>query len=245
MAIAVILPAFNEASKVEAVIEALPEWIGGLEVKPVLVDDGSSDGTGDIARTLGVEVLTSPSNQGKGHALRMGIERARSDDPEVLVWMDCDGQHPPESLPDLVAPVLKGSADMVVGSRYLGPRSGTAPFNRRLVRRVTILALRLITGCQLSDPFSGFRSFSPAAVAALSLKGDGYESELEACLAVRRKGLAVTEIAIPMIYGRDTSKMGQRHGRFLGRLVVISGYVRTLGRGARARARRLEVGARV
>jgi glycosyltransferase involved in cell wall biosynthesis len=244
MPIVVILPAFNEASKIGAVIEALPERVGGLEVIPVVVDDGSSDGTGDIARTLGVEVLTAPTNRGKGHALRMGIERVRSVDPEVLVWMDCDGQHPPELLPDLVAPVLEGSADMVVGSRYLGPRSGIAPFNRRLVRRGTILALRRITGCQLSDPFSGFRSFSPAAVAALSLRGDGYESELEACLAVRRRGLAVIEIAIPMIYGRDTSKMGYRHGRFLGRLVVISCYVRTLVRGARGRAWRLEVGAR-
>lgn len=243
MAVVVIMPAFNEASKIEAVIEALPQKMGVLEVVPLVVDDGSIDGTGDIARARGVEVLTVPTNRGKGHALRTGIEQVGSVDPEVLVWMDCDGQHPPEMLPDLVAPILEGRADMVVGSRYLGPPSRIAPLNRRLVRLGTIAALRLITGCRLSDPFSGFRSFSPAAVASLSLTGDGYESELEACLAVRRRGLRVAEIPIPLIYGADTSKMGHRHGRFLGRLAVVSGYLRTLMRGARVRFRP-EVGAR-
>lgn len=245
MAVVVLLPAFNEASHISEVIGALPEKVGGLEVIPIVVDDGSTDGTGLIARRMGVKVLTTPTNRGKGHALRLGIDHVGAFDLDVLVWMDCDGQHPPDLLAGLIAPVLEGRADMVVGSRYLEPQSGRAPLNRRLVRKGTILALRLITGCRLSDPFSGFRSFSPAAVAVLSLSGDGYESELEACLAVSCRGLRVDEVAIPRIYRGDTSKMGHRHGRFLGRLVVVSGYVRTLMRGARIPPERHEVGTRV
>ena len=231
MSIGLLLPAFNEESKIGQVIADIRSSVLGESCLIVVVDDGSTDRTAWVAREQGATVLSSPVNAGKGNSLRLGMEYLRGLGLDAYVWMDSDGQHRAESLESLVAPVLKGRASMVVGSRYLSDSLHKAPMNRRVVRKATIAVMRSLTGHQLTDPFSGFRCFSPEAAEAIDLCGDRYESELEATLCVARAGLTILEVAIPRVYGPDTSKMGYRKGAFLGRAEVISGYARTLARG--------------
>lgn len=227
MPIGVIIPAFNEAGSIGTVLGAVPAEVLGRQLTVVVVDDGSDDGTGDVASVAGVRVLRQPRNIGKGCALRRGMAEVRRMGLEAVLWMDSDGQHRPEDIPRLAGPVLEGCADMVVGSRYLSSASTRAPVNRRLVRKATIAALGRITGLELTDPFSGFRCFSPPAVDAVELSGDCYESELEATLMVAKAGLTIAEVPIARVYGPCTSKMGY-HGALRGRLGVIRGYARTI-----------------
>jgi glycosyltransferase involved in cell wall biosynthesis len=241
MTVGLLVPAFNEEEKLGAVLDAVPRILGGHGVVVMVIDDGSTDSTARVARDHGATVYQQSQNGGKGTALRRGMRELRTLNLDVVVWMDSDGQHRPQDLDQLTAPILDGRAAMVVGSRYMSRSEAEAPLNRRLVRRLTIQAIRKLTGLTLTDPFSGFRAFSPEAVDAIDLCGDKYESELEALFCVSREGLPIMEIAIERIYGPDTSKMGYHRGRILGRLSVVTGYAKTIssewaGRTDRVRA---------
>ena len=233
MSVGVILPAFNEAERIGTVLEAIPHEVLGHRLLVVVVHDGSDVGTSAVARGCGVDVLEQPVNMGKGCALRAGMDELRRIGVDAVVWMDSDGQHRPEDLPQLVGPVLEAQTDMVVGSRYLVACASKAPMNRRLVRKATIVAIHRLTGARITDPFSGFRCFSPRAADAIQLKGDCYESELEATLSILRAGFTSVEVPIPRVYGPCTSKMGHG-GAIRGRLRVIRGYARTLAAAATA-----------
>ncbi len=236
------MPCFNEAGKIGDLLAAMPALVGDHKLTVLVVDDGSTDGSVAEVReqaersaengSAEIRLLQLPKNQGKGAALRRAHDEIRGDAFEALVWMDSDGQHCPESLADLVRPVVSGEIDLCVGSRYLnGGHSGRVPLNRRIVRSSVVRAVSKITGFVITDPFSGFRCFSRSAFGTLKLDGDGYEAELESCFSVARAGLSFAEVSIPRIYGSATSKMGYHHGALRGRYVVVSGYARTI-RGA-------------
>jgi glycosyltransferase involved in cell wall biosynthesis len=236
MGVFILMPAFNEADKIGHLLPHLPSSVGGHEVRVVVIDDGSTDGTARVARGLGASVIQQPVNQGKGAALCRAMDELGNQDFEALAWMDSDRQHPPSSLPDLVEPVLAGEVDLCVGSRYLASlQPHKAPLNRRLVRAATIRAVRAVTGETVTDPYSGFRCFSKRAAESVNLEGSGYECELESLFSVARVGLRMREVPIPRIYGAATSKMGYKHGALRGRIVVVSGYTRTISRAWRRR----------
>lgn len=228
MAVVVLMPAFNEQRAIGEVIGGLPATVHDRSVRVIVVDDGSTDDTATIAAEAGADVITSRLNRGKGHALRLGMERLDQTDLDALVWMDADGQHQPDALPKITDSVLQGDADMVVGSRYLRRSKSKAPLNRRLVRWAVIESITRISGIRLTDPFSGYRCFSPAAVEAVALRGNRYECELEAFFCVAWSGLVIEEVAIPRIYSPQSSKMGHHRGKVLGRLDVIKGYAHTI-----------------
>ncbi len=233
------MPCFNEAGKIGDLLAAMPASIGEHKLTVLVVDDGSTDSSVAEVReqaqrsadtgSAEIRLLQLPKNLGKGAALRRAHDEIRGDALDAVIWMDSDGQHCPESLADLVRPVISGEIDLCVGSRYLnGGHSGRVPLNRRIVRFSVVRAVCKITGFAVTDPFSGFRCFSPLAIGTLKLDGDGYEAELESCFSVARVGLAFAEVPIPRIYGSATSKMGYHHGALRGRFAVVSGYVRTI-----------------
>ena len=240
MGVTVVIPCFNEATKIAGVLAQMPRLVAGHAVTVVVVDDGSTDTTIDEIETclaalerraVAVELLRQGVNRGKGAAMRLARDHIAAGSFDALVWMDSDGQHLPESIQALVLPVLDGRADLCVGSRYLHTgETNPAPLNRRLVRSATIAALRRRTGISVTDPYSGFRCFSPRAASALTLVGDRYEAELESFLSVAQAGMRYLEIPIARVYGPATSKMGYGRGRLRGRASVIAGYVRTIHR---------------
>lgn len=231
----VIMTAYNEEEPLCRVLDALPGAVHGHELRTVVVDDGSTDRTADIAAAHGSTVIRMVKNGGKGAALRAGLASVRSEVFDGIILMDSDGQHDPDCLGALVAPIVDGTADMVVGSRYLmAPGRGSTPWNRYLVRTATVLSLRRFAGIDVSDPFCGYRAFTPDAIRSVSLCGDRYESELEMAFCITRSGMRIAEVPIPKIYGDETSKMGARRGALLGRIGVVSGYARTIVREIRA-----------
>ncbi|MEN8240143.1 MAG: glycosyltransferase family 2 protein, partial [Actinomycetota bacterium] len=211
----------------------MPTHIDGHDVRIMLVDDGSTDRTSAIARDHGCTTITSEKNRGKGASLQIGLEALRDLEYDALVLMDSDGQHDPEQLEAMTTPILDGSADLVVGSRYLGnPGRGKAPRNRYAVRSATVFLVNRILSVGITDPYSGYRALTPLAARCMELSGDRYESELEMLFCASRHEMRVIERPIPKIYGPETSKMGARYGAVFGRIDVVSRYALTIARGA-------------
>src|SRR3989441_3026302 len=155
--IAVVIPAYQAAATIGGVVTEVRHALPGVAV--YVVDDGSGDETGRAGRAPGATVLVHPRNLGKGAALRTGIARALADGAAIIVTLDADGQHPPQEIPRLVAPVAAQQADVVLGARA---RTRAMPFGRRCTNLLSAaLASRIggraVPGAEAGVPGPGAR----------------------------------------------------------------------------------------
>jgi glycosyltransferase involved in cell wall biosynthesis len=230
----VLIAAYNEEQALPSILHAIPSHVNESPVLTIVVDDGSTDRTAEVAGAAGCVTLRQDTNRGKGAALKAGIEAIEVHPLEALLLMDGDGQHDPHDIPRIARAVLDGTADMVVGTRYAASSGrGAAPTNRYLVRTATVWLLGTLLDIHLTDPYSGFRCLSPAMLSCLELRGDRYESELEMAFCAARSLRTVVEVPIGRVYGSGMSKMGARRGAALGRAEVVYGYATTILREAR------------
>ena len=192
------LPAFDEEESVAAVVRRAPARVAGHPLQVVVVDDGSSDATAAVAVAAGAEVWSLPDNRGLGAAVRTGLALGVERHAAAVVFCDADGEYAPEEIEHLVAPILAGSADYVVGSRFAGLPRSMRP-HRWLGNRVLTLGLRLIVrrwGVRnLTDGQSGYRALSPAAARTAELVHDfNYAQVLT--LDLLSKGFRYAEVPI-------------------------------------------------
>jgi polyprenyl-phospho-N-acetylgalactosaminyl synthase len=201
----VVVPAYNEAAAVAAVLEDLLS--GGLHV--VVVDDCSSDETYQICRRCAVDLLRHPVNLGYGAALQTGIEWALRQGAEIVVTFDADGQHLAAEVPGLVQPLLDGRADVALGSRFLGVAADDMPRRKRALLRLAVAFTRLNTGLKLSDTHNGMRAFSRSAAKQMHLSQSGmaYASEFLSWLAAAR--LRWVEVPVRVRYTPYSKEKGQ------------------------------------
>lgn len=157
---------YNEASVVGTVIEGLRKEFPNV----VCVDDGSTDGSQDVAREAGAVVVQHPVNLGQGAALQTGIEYSLQD-PELdcIITFDADGQHRVVDARAMADRILSGEADVVLGSRFLDDRTKLSPM-KRLVLRTAAMQSRLATGMALTDAHNGLRAFSPEVARGINLQ---------------------------------------------------------------------------
>ncbi len=176
----------------------------------VVVDDGSSDETAAIARRHGAQVLRHPFNLGYGAALQTGYKYARRHSARLVVQMDADGQHDPRDVETLVAPVLRGVLDVVIGSRFLGAdgyRIGLA----RLAGRSLFQGLARLRGLRITDPTSGFQALGPTALDLYV--GDFFPTDhpdVDVLLTAHRCGLRIGERSVAMGAGLRDSLLHRR-----------------------------------
>lgn len=206
MSDAVVLPVYNEASTVGAVLDAVREHFDGVVI---VVDDGSTDGTADVVgKRRDIVTLCNSANRGYGRSLADGMRMALSIGAERIVTMDCDGQHEPAHIPCFLG-ALSG-ADIVSGSRYLADSAvvGVAPEQRRAVNERVTAAINAVTGWGITDAFCGFKSYRADALARLDLTEDGYAMPLELWALAWRAGLRVTELPVERIYFDNDRSFG-------------------------------------
>ena len=204
----VVVPTFNERAN-------LPTLVAGLmrhpNVKVMVVDDQSPDGTGDVADALArehvgrVEVMHRTDRRGLGRSYIDGIRKAIREPVDVVCQMDADLSHDPASLPDLVAATDR--ADVVIGSRYIpGGRIVNWPLRRRVLSRFANAYIRIVTRLRARDCTSGYRCWRREALAALPLDrfiSDGYSFLVEMLYVASRRGCRIGEVPITFVERRQ------------------------------------------
>src|SRR5262245_11014833 len=150
-----VIPSFNEAPRLPALLARITAQETGLEI--VVVDDGSRDATAEVAARAGATVLRHPFNLGYGAGLQTGYKYALSVGAQCVVQMDADGQHDPRDIVRLLEPLAKGDCDLVIGSRFLAPTGYHMGFTRTLGRRFFVGLARAF-GIRVTDPTSGFQA---------------------------------------------------------------------------------------
>jgi glycosyltransferase involved in cell wall biosynthesis len=196
MKLIVQIPCHNEAPTLAEVVQSIPRRIAGVStVAIVVVDDGSGDGTAEVARTLGVDqVVRHPYRRGLAAAFQTGVDTALSLGADIIVNTDGDNQYPQADIPRLVEPILRDEADIVIGDRQ---PTRNVEFTRlkRLLQGWGSWVVRLASGTDVPDATSGFRAYSREAALRLTLF-TRYTYTLETIIQAGKKGLRVAHIGI-------------------------------------------------
>jgi polyprenyl-phospho-N-acetylgalactosaminyl synthase len=203
----VIIPAYNEASQLRATVKPVLEE--GYSV--VVVDDGSTDDTAEILSGLPVHLLRHPVNLGQGAALQTGGEYALREDARVVVHFDADGQHSAAQIHRLIAPILEGAADVVLGSRFLDPADAErVPRKKRVALRIGKFVSFLYSRLRLSDTHNGFRALSREAMRKIAIEENGFAHATEILRKIRDAGLRWIEAPAHVEYTPYSIAKGQR-----------------------------------
>jgi dolichol-phosphate mannosyltransferase len=212
--ICLILPTYDEAASIEAVIAGARRALAGEDLHVLVVDDASPDGTGALAEELGADVLHRPRKLGLGSAYVAGFTRALAHDPELVCQMDGDGSHDPADLPRLVQ-LARDGADLALGSRYV-PGGGVAGWHpaRRAISRAGCLYARTVLRVPVRDLTGGLKTWRAGALRAIepaTVRSQGYAFQVELTYRALRRGLRVVET--PIVFrerGAGRSKMTTR-----------------------------------
>ena len=192
-----MIPALNEEDSIAGVIAEVHAADPEFEV--VVVDDGSTDRTVQRAIAAGARVIRLPFNLGIGGAVQTGLQYARDHGFDVSVQIDADGQHDPRELPKLLAPLIAGEADVVVGSRFLGEKNYKASMLRRMGARFFARIVSAVVGQRLTDTSSSFRAFGRRAIGYFAHDyPHGFVETVEATVIAARCGLRLKEVPVEM-----------------------------------------------
>jgi glycosyltransferase involved in cell wall biosynthesis len=195
---AAVIPARNESARLPGVLDRLAQ-LGdpGFDLTTFVVDDASSDGTRELAETRGCRVLRMETNVGKGAAARAGCDLAEASGAGVIVLLDADGQHRPEDIPRMVAPIIDGRADVVHGVRRFG---SDMPMLFRVGNLVLNLCHFVLFGQWTRDSQCGMQAFSVSSYPKLRWASTDYAMESEILVRTARARLRRTDVEIPTIY---------------------------------------------
>lgn len=194
--VSVIIPVYDERETILEVLRRVQAT--GLVQEILVVDDGSRDGTRELLKAIegkdpGVRILLHPKNQGKGAAVRTGIQQASG---EVILIQDADLEYDPRDYPALLQPLAEGTADVVYGSRFLGSRGREALFWSRVANAFLTLATNLLYGNTLSDMETGYKVFRRQVAAEIPLRARGFEFEPEFTAKLLKRRVRIREVPI-------------------------------------------------
>ena len=216
------IPSYNEEVAIGSLVLRASQYADQV----VVLDDGSTDKTAEIARFAGAHVLVHDVNLGKGAALRDLFDYATQSGFDIIVIIDGDGQHNPDDIPKLVEPLLRNEADVVNGSRYLNGEIGSTPRYRRFGQRILdkVVHIGLNNDINITDTQSGFRAFSIKTAPFFKFNTDQLAIDSEMLMNAANAQLRIKEVSIGVRYdvGRS-SKHPVSHG-----VQVLTGVLRTI-----------------
>ena len=211
--VAVLVPAYNEAESIGYVLDRMPAEVCGVQTAVLVVDDGSRDGTGEIAAEHGATVARHVINRGGGAALRTGYRLMVESGPEVVVTLDADGQHLPSEMERLVKPVLDGEVDVAHGSRVLG-HADRNHFARELGIVFFNRLVSTITRTRVSDCSNGYRAVRTTVLPQLVLRQEQFHTS-EFMIEAIKRGIPAKEVAITVerrLHGHSKKPAVVRYG---------------------------------
>jgi glycosyltransferase involved in cell wall biosynthesis len=216
----VCIPAFNEARSIANVIAKAKPYATEI----IVCDDGSSDGTAEVAGEAGARIIKHPFNKGYGEAIKTLFAAARESQADVMVTLDSDGQHDAGQIPTIVAPILQGSHDIVIGSRFLTETDRQeVPFYRSVGIKTITKLTHAVSYNHITDAQSGFRAYSKEALANIKLTQKGMAVSTEILIRAKEKGLPVTEVPVTISYDVEDSST---HNPVSHALTVVSSIIK-------------------
>ena len=194
------IPCYNEARFIGEVVRKAKGYVDQV----IVVDDGSRDGTSQAARAAGALVVSHGENKGAGAATKSCFEAAKGNHADIVVTLDGDNQHTPEEIPRLIAPILKGEADLVIGSRFIGGKINM-PRYRKLGIDVITWLFNTGSRVKICDGQSCFRAHSRRLLEAISISESGFGFSVQVLIQAREKGFRIREVPICCLYHSESS----------------------------------------
>ena len=192
-----VIPAYNEQVAIGSVVILARQFVERV----IVVDDGSTDKTSQVAQLAGAEVVTLKENSGKAHALLLGLKKAREMECKAVVMLDADGQHFTKDIPRIAAAALSGDSDLVIGSRFLENNgNGHIPLYRQFGQKTLDLFTNIGSRQSVTDSQSGYRALSCKALNYIDFASEGYNLESDMIAHFSANGLVITEVPIDVRY---------------------------------------------
>ena len=209
------IPCYNEEETLPTTLASLPREVPGVEeVEVLVVDDGSEDATAEVARQNGADAVHElPTHQGLARAFEEGLRVALARGADVVVNTDADNQYRSDDIPKLVAPILSGEAEIVVGTRPIAEIEHFSPL-KKLLQKLGSWVVRRASGTEVPDAASGFRALSRSAARRVKLFND-YSHTLETIIQAGHKGMAITSVPIRT---NEQTRPSRLYGSLLGYL---------------------------
>ncbi len=206
MKISVVIPAYNESKTIASVVNEVKNKISEV----VVVDDGSTDNSAQLAQGAGAKVLTHFLNRGQGAALQTGINFALNSGADIIVTFDADGQHSSGDIEKIIQPLLLGEVDVVLGSRFLDSKTNNTPLAKAIILKIAVWFTRRYTGLKVTDVHNGFRAFSRQAANLIKIKQDGMAHASEIIEQISENQLKFKEVPVAVKYTDYSKQKGQR-----------------------------------
>ena len=227
MKLIIQIPCYNEADTLPQVLADLPTAIPGIDtIETLIIDDGSSDSTADLARQLGVDhVVRLPYNQGLARAFSAGLQACLDQNADLIVNTDGDNQYQGHCIPDLVKPLLAGQADIVVGARPIENISHFSWLKKKL-QRLGSSVVRRFSGTEVPDTTSGFRAYTARAAATLHVFNK-YTYTLETIIQAGAMGLRIANVPINVNPKTRESRLISSVPRYIRRssAIILRSYI--------------------
>lgn len=196
-----LIPAYNEEAAIKRLIEEVKKHTDNI----LVVNDGSSDRTGDILRELRVDYLSHEKNQGKGASLIDGFKYLVNKEFDYILTLDGDGQHAPDDIPAFIESAAQTGADMIVGNRMADTKD--MPFDRYLTNRFMSFVISKLAGQRVPDSQCGFRLIHKKVLQSIDIETKNYDTESEIIIKASQAGFKISSVPVRTIYANEISKI--------------------------------------
>jgi len=211
--LSIIIPAYNEEKTIAPVIESIPEKLFSIDkIEVIVVDDGSTDKTADIAQKCGARVFSFKKNQGLAKAISFGFSKCIENNSDIMIILDADNQYDSKEIPLILGPIIEKKADIVLGDRQV-KNLDHMPSQKKIGNQIASKVLSIIVGMKISDGQTGFRAFNRESIKRINLFSN-YTYTQETIMQAKFKNLKIVEVPITFRKRHDESRLISNIGTY-------------------------------